>query len=1767
MKKYLYILAIIVTTLLGVSYANAQYVLQGPQGGTGIGSGTAGDVGKCLKILSVGPLVWNVGTCAAGGGGSGGTWATSSSPVAGQNFNYPIENDDIVLIGNTSSTTAPYWFDPNTLDAFLTGFRATRSTTTGATSTTIFSTLGRFDNLVLTNALSILYGGTGLTSVSASSTVMQSNGTAIVYQKLSPGNFTTSNVSQWTNDSGYESGLTAGDGLTRTVNDFDCDTADTSTFGCLTDIDWDTFNNKVPTSITLTAGNGLTGGGDLSANRTFTVGAGTGITVNGDDVALTIPVVISSGGTNATSFGILQTPIVFDGTRLVATTSIGISDYFIATTTATSSLPRVSSTGLSTTWLCLTGDICRTTWPTGGGAAFPFDPVASGNATNTLLYLYNGVYATGSSTLQYASTTVTSATTFCFTGDGCRTTWPSGGAGAYPFTPTTNYNAATNATTGVVWFQNGLQASTTSQIQNASTTGISAAFICFTADTCRTTWPSGSGSGYTFYDNEDVAGTINGSNVAFTIGTAPNPAADLKLFLGNILQVQGIDYTLSGTNITYTVAPPIELAGLPHKAFYRTAVGAGGSWAYPFIADTNYGAGTNSTTSVLWFKNGIQASTTSQIAYASTTQVSANSICFNSDTCRTTWPTGGGFWPFTVTDTNYNVAVQSTTTPEWFKNGLMASTTSYFVYASTTALTAASANILRLDNLSSAGFVKSSANGTLSVDTSTYLTGNQTITLTGDVTGSGATSISTTYNNTVPIAKGGTNATAFDAPQTMITFDGTKLVSTSSIGYFDYINATTTATSTLPRLSSTGLSTTWLCLTGDSCRTTWPSAGAGSYPFSPTTNYAVNTNATTGVVWFQNGLQASTTSHFVYASTTALSAVSICLTSDTCRTTWPSGGSGTYPFSPTTNYNVATNATTGVVWFQNGLQASTTSQIAYASTTALSATSICLTGDNCRTTWPVGRGGSPISGTTTPVTITASTVDTLQPHNYLSTTTDPYLVFNSSPPAGTWFGIQIHNADTDFVKKVNFPNSYSPAKGRVVNYAAAPPSLDTVNGDLFLHWYYDGTRYTVFDDMNGIDANNGTYSTFYGTKAGQDATGAEFSTYFGYGAGQNAPAAGQSVGVGYNAGKNPGGYAGTFVGYSAGANGGGTSAVGLGYTALASAGVISKGTGNVAIGTHAAEAVNTLDETIAIGYHTANQSGDITHSVIIGGHAGPGLNGTSTNSIFLGAYSGMNRNSTLWIDGESTGINTIAPLIYGEFDNDILTVNGKLGVGTSSPYAKLSVHGVTGQTYTNTLFAVASSTPTATTTHFAVLANGNVGIGTSSPGTMLGVAGVGVFGDRVTASYFTATSSATSTLPRVSSTGVATDWLCLTGDSCRASWPTGGGSAYPFDPTTNYNTNVNATTGLVWFQNGLHASTTSQIAYASTTAISATNFCFIGDICRSTWPSGTSKWTDDGSFTYLNSTTDDLVLGSLTVANAPFYWDVSATTSYIGNGGTGDSTVTLGKSAFEWSLGYDVTDNTFAIASSTELGTNNALTINKSTLGTTLVSLTLGTDLTVANGGTGLSTFGGTNHVLYTTAADALASEAAFTYNAGTDTLTATNGTFSGGTLTAATLAGALDAGGATSFEIPNGTGPTLDATGEIGFDTTDNQLQIATTSAATARVIPTVQKLWAATVASTSPDLLSGGRIWLPPQRDGFDVTEIHCAVDGGTSVVINISNSGGTTDSETVTCDADGATDTSIDTNSVYAAGSLNSLEVGTVTGTVDYLTFSVWGLITRE
>lgn len=91
----------------------------------------------------------------------------------------------------------------------------------------------------------------------------------------------------------------------------------------------------------------------------------------------------------------------------------------------------------------------------------------------------------------------------------------------------------------------------------------------------------------------------------------------------------------------------------------------------------------------------------------------------------------------TVNDTNISLTLTSSTSNHQFALG--------WIGTLADARVADILSITQVPNLTSNGFVKTSGgNGTLSIDTNTYLTGNQTITLSGNVTGSGTTAITTT---------------------------------------------------------------------------------------------------------------------------------------------------------------------------------------------------------------------------------------------------------------------------------------------------------------------------------------------------------------------------------------------------------------------------------------------------------------------------------------------------------------------------------------------------------------------------------------------------------------------------------------------------------------------------------------------------------------------------------------------------------------------------------------------------------------------------------------------------------------------------------------------------------------------------------------------------------------------------------------------------------------------------------------------------------------
>lgn len=159
------------------------------------------------------------------------------------------------------------------------------------------------------------------------------------------------------------------------------------------------------------------------------------------------------------------------------------------------------------------------------------------------------------------------------------------------------------------------------------------------------------------------------------------------------------------------------------------------------------------------------------------------------------------------------------------------------------------------------------------------------------------------------------------------------------------------------------------------------------------------------------------------------------------------------------------------------------------------------------------------------------------------------------------------------------------------------------------------------------------------------------------------------------------------------------------------------------------------------------------------------------------------------------------------------------------------------------------------------------------------------------------------------------------------------------------------------------------------------------------------------------------------------------------------------------------------------------------------------------------------------------------------------------------TILGAWNAGEATSFEIPNSASPTYGAGGVLALDTTSNNLTLATSTTGHVVVASATTTLYAFNIASTSPEAISGGIIYLPDNPLGQVVTGVSCFVDGGTSQVINISNDAGTYDSNSVTCDTT-RKQHAITTNSSYSAYGGIRLEMGTKTGSWDYVVIRIQG-----
>jgi len=129
-------------------------------------------------------------------------------------------------------------------------------------------------------------------------------------------------------------------------------------------------------------------------------------------------------------------------------------------------------------------------------------------------------------------------------------------------------------------------------------------------------------------------------------------------------------------------------------------------------------------------------------------------------------------------------------------------------------------------------------------------------------------------------------------------------------------------------------------------------------------------------------------------------------------------------------------------------------------------------------------------------------------------------------------------------------------------------------------------------------------------------------------------------------------------------------------------------------------------------------------AINIGGSLFPSYNGIWLNGdVSTGNYNFL---SSAAEKGLYINRPTANAIRFRENNNDqmVIASGGNVGIGTTSPFAKLSIHQNASDTGT-TLFAIASSTVSATTTLFAVRNSGNIGIGTESPGSLLHVSGTG----------------------------------------------------------------------------------------------------------------------------------------------------------------------------------------------------------------------------------------------------------------------------------------------------------------------------------------------------------------------------------------------------------------------------------------------------------
>jgi uncharacterized protein YjiK len=310
---------------------------------------------------------------------------------------------------------------------------------------------------------------------------------------------------------------------------------------------------------------------------------------------------------------------------------------------------------------------------------------------------------------------------------------------------------------------------------------------------------------------------------------------------------------------------------------------------------------------------------------------------------------------------------------------------------------------------------------------------------------------------------------------------------------------------------------------------------------------------------------------------------------------------------------------------------------------------------------------------------------------------------------------------------------------------------------------------------------------------------------------------------------------------------------------------IHYGTGNVGIGTSTPYAkLSVVGQVVASNFHATNTNATSTFE---GGFYASGL--AVFDNIQLGAMNfETNAGAVTWVDlpiDASAPNNTVesysaslngTPIltVYGQADGAGNIKNTAVGIGTTSPYAALSVAGATG--IVANLYTATSTTATSTLQGTVLAAlGGSVGIGTTTPGNsaLLGIAGNFYVGGQATSTILRGLNVGLLNVSSTTASSTFANGINLT-SGCFAVNGTciGGGGSYG---DTNVNSYIHASTTIPKTYTANTFTGLQQFNQSSTTLASVYNGLYVGSNGTTTiLGSATSTFGAGVQATYLNIT-------------------------------------------------------------------------------------------------------------------------------------------------------------------------------------------------------------------------------------------------------------------------------------------------------------------------